>query len=437
MAIARSTARRRKSPSAGAAERTRGLGVHSNMSRLLAVVLPWLAVVSCVGPASQPQIFEDASACLAPADPGLPNEGSLAVLVDRAEIIAWVTVTKAERTYVGYRDRVGARRLTLRTVETLKGTSPGAEFVVDDGPCPMFVAREGESFVAFLTTWSYYGPGLRPIGLPVSALRATNARTLGQVVGAIRAIRPLDGDARDLFAKYGWKTTAVEGSNEFDLPPLAEFAVSREIFGAAPSVMRSLDRYVALSDDIGLDMRVAAGKHVELLSFWLDRKPEFAPGAPIGHVLIFERRIVAAWVRIIPQGGPFSARDRAGALASNGEPASFPPTNRFPSGINVTAAYGLSRAAGLSYKTGGGLAGEVNDVSRLRAFAAALDQTLPTTQAVWNRNGTPSTYYLHFTVGSSAVSFEYDSATGVLMSVADGFAVTPGPMFAALITALK
>jgi hypothetical protein len=55
---------------------------------------------------------------------------------------------------------------------------------------------------------------------------------------------------------------------------------------------------------------------------------------------------------------------------------------------------------------------------------------------VWNRNGTPTTYYLHFTVGSSAVSFEYDSATGVLASLADGFAVTPGPMFAALITAL-
>ena len=407
------------------------------MSRLLALALAGLSLVTCAGPGSQAPIFEDASACLAPADPGSPNEGSLAVIVDRAEIIASVTVTKAERTYSGYRDRVGARRLTLRTNEMLKGTSPGAEFVVDDGPCPMFVATEGESFVAFLTTWSYYGSGLRPIGLPVSAVRATNTRTLAQVVGAIRAIRPLDGEVRDLFAKYGWTTTAVEGSNEFDLPPLAEFGVSREIFGAAPSVMGSLDRYVALSADIGLDMRVAAGKRVELLSFWLDRKPEFAPGAPVGHVLIFERRIVAAWVRTVPQGGPFSARDRADALASNGDPAPFPPANRFPSGINITAAYGLSRAVGLSYKSSGPSAGDVNDLSRLRAFAAVLDHTLPTTQAVWNRNGTPTTYYLHFTVGSSAVSFEYDSANDVLMSVEDGFAVTPGPAFAALILALK
>jgi hypothetical protein len=108
-------------------------------------------------------------------------------------------------------------------------------------------------------------------------------------------------------------------------------------------------------------MRVAAGKRVELLSFGLDRTPEFAPGAPVGHVVIFERRIVAAWVRTIPQGGPFSARDRAGALVSNGDPAPFPPANRFPSGINITAAYELSRAVGLSYKSGGPSAGEVND----------------------------------------------------------------------------
>src|SRR5207247_9513331 len=122
--------------------------------------------------------------------------------------------------------------------------------------------------------------------------------------------------------------------------------------------------------------------------------------------------------------------------AANGDPAPVPPANRFPSGINITAAYGLSRAVGLSYKSGGPSAGEVNDLGRIRAFAAALDHSLPTTQAVWNRNGTPTTYYLHFTVGSSAVSFEYDSASGVLTSLADGFAVTPGPASATLIAAL-
>jgi hypothetical protein len=418
-----------------------GTGARSERSadvkRVLAAALAGLTLAAC-GVASPGGRVEDASACIPPASPGSAAEGSLPVLVDRAEIIATVTVTKAERTYAGYRDQMGARRLTLRTLETLKGTSPGAEFVVNDGPCPAIVGTEGESFVAFLATSGYYGPGLQPMGLPISALRPTGGRTLAQIVAAIRAVRPLDGDARALFAKFGWTAGAAEGASEFELPPLAEFRASREIIGAAPALMGPLDQHVAVSFDIGLDLRVAAGKRVELLSLALDRKAyEYVNGAATGHVLILDRRIVGAWVAVIPQGGPFSIRDRAGALASNGDPPSFPPKNRFAEGINVAAAYGLSRAAGLSYKTGGGRAGDVDDAARVRELAAALDRTLPTAQAVWNRDGTPTTYYLHFLLPSSHVSFVYDSATGVLISVNDGWAVTPGPVFAALIAALK
>jgi hypothetical protein len=391
---------------------------------------------ACGGALGQQPTFEDAAACLVPAAPGSPGEGSLAVLVDRAELIVSVTVTKAERTYAGYRDRVGARQLTLRTLETLKGAAPSTEFVVDDGPCPMLVASEGETFVAFLTNWTYWGPGLRPIGLPVSALRPTATRTLAQIVSAVRAIRPIDGDVRQLFATHGWAAGPIESSGEFDLPPLAEFAVSREISGASPALMGPLDRYVALASDVGLDMRTAAGKHVELLSFWLEGKTEYSQGAPTGHALILDRRIVAAWVRTIPQGGPFSLRDRAGALASNGDPAPFPPANRFPAGINVAKAYGLASATRIDYKSGGPSAGEVSDPARVREFAAALDATLATTQAKSDRNGTPTTYYLHFRVGSGYVSFEYDTATGVLTSMHDGFALTPGAAFAALVAAL-
>jgi hypothetical protein len=400
-----------------------------------------LVAATCLGACGggalgQQPTFEDASACLAPSAPGTPGEGSVSVLVDRAELIVSVTVTKAERTYAGYRDRVGARQLTLRTLETLKGTAPGAEFVVDDGPCPMLVASEGETFVAFLTNWTYWGPGLRPIGLPVSALRPTSTRTLAQIVSAVRAIRPIDGDVRALFARHGWTAGPIESSGEFDLPPLAEFAVSREISGAAPALMGSLDRYVALASDIGLDMRTAAGKHVALLSFWLEGKKEYSQGAPTGHALILDRSIVAAWVRTIPQGGPFSLRDRAGALASNGDGAPFPPANRFPGGINVASAYGLAKATSLAYKSGAGRNGDITDLARVREFAAALDTTLSTSQARSDRNGTPTTYYLHFRVGSGHVSFEYDSATGLLTSMYDGFAVMPSPAFAALVAAL-
>jgi hypothetical protein len=398
-----------------------------------------LLLGACVGVGSQqPQVFEDLAACLAPADPGSPAEGSLAVLVDRAELIASVQVVKAERTYSGYKDRVGARRLTLRTVEMLKGTAP-PEFVVDDGPCPMFVATEGESFVALLTATSGIGSGLRPIGLPVSALRATPTRTLAQIASDIRAIRPLDGDARALFGKYGWTVMSAEGSGEFDLPPLAEFPMAgREIRGAAPAIVGSLDRYATLSDDIGLDMRVAAGKHVERLSFWLDRKPpEYLEATRFGHALIFERRIVAAWITVIPQGGPFSLRDRAGVLASSGAPASFPPVNRFPNGVNIAKAYDLARATSLVYKTGGGGSGSITDAVRLRALADSLDESLATTQAVWDRNGTATTYYLHFDFGTSSVSLQYEASEGTLSVLADGYSVRPGPAFASLVSAIR
>jgi hypothetical protein len=409
------------------------------MRLTLAPLVVSVLLGACVGAGSQqPRTFEDLAACLAPADPGSAGEGSLAVLVDRAEVIASVRVTKAERTYSGYKDRVGARRLTLRTLDTLKGNAP-AEFVVDDGPCPMFVATEGESFVALLTATSGIGTGLRPIGLPVSALRATPTRMLAQLASDIRAIRPLDGDAHALFAKSGWTVTSAEGSGEFDLPPLAQFLMAgREIRGAAPAIMGSLDRYATVSDDIGLDMRVAAGRHVERLSFWLDRKPpEYAEATRFGHVLIFERRIVAAWITVIPQGGPFSVRDRTGVLASSGAPASFPPVNRFPNGVNIAAAYDLARATSVAYKTGAGQNGRVTDASRLRALANALDMALPTTQAIWDRNGTPTTYYLHFDFGASSVSLQYEASDGTLTVPADGYSVRPGPSFASLISAIR
>lgn len=409
------------------------------MRLTLASLVACILLGACVGGvgSQQPQIFEDLAACLAPADPGSAGEGSLAVLVDRAELIATVSVTKAERTYIGYKDRVGARRLTLRTLESLKGTAP-TEFVVDDGPCPMLVATEGETFVALLTATSGIGAGLKPIGLPASALRATSTRTLAQLASNIRAIRPLDGDARALFAKYGWTVTSAEGSGEFDLPPLAQFPMaSREIRGAVPAIMGSLDRYATLSDDVGLDMRVAAGQHVERLSFWLDRKPpEYAEATRFGHVLIFERRIVAAWITVFPQGGPFSVRDRTSVLASSGAPASFPPVNRFPNGVNVAQAYDLARAMSVAYKTGTGKNGRVADASRIRALADSLDTALPTTQAIWDRNGTPTTYYLHFDFGTSSVSLQYEASDGTLTVLADGYSVRPGASFASLISSI-
>src|SRR5713226_6122435 len=108
-----------------------------------------LTCASLLAAACSPPVFDSLAACLAPPDPASPAAGSLSALVARADVLVLVKVAKAERTYAGYHDRVGARRLTLDTVETAKGTAP-AQFVVNDGPCPMFAATQGESFVALL-----------------------------------------------------------------------------------------------------------------------------------------------------------------------------------------------------------------------------------------------------------------------------------------------
>src|SRR5256885_6621874 len=325
--------------------------------RVLAALLvcTWVIATAC----SSPPVFEDLSACLAPADPATTAAGTLPALVDRAGTIALVRVSRVERTYTGYHDGLGARRLTLATVETAKGTAPSS-FVVDDGPCPMFAASAGESFVALLEARPD-GSGLKPVGLPTSKLGATPARSLTQLMADIRAIRPLDGDARALFERYGWTVTATQDVSEFELPPASGFALAgREIRGAAPYITEPLDTYATLSDEVGLDLRVSAAKPVELLSFWLERKPpEYREGTPFGHVLISDRRIVGAWVTTFAQGGPFSVRDRAAALAAPSARPPFPPRTRFPNGVNVAKSYDLATARAIAFKTGAGGNGTV------------------------------------------------------------------------------
>jgi hypothetical protein len=255
----------------------------------------------------------------------------------------------------------------------------------------------------------------------------------------IAAVRPLDGDARQLFEHNGWTVTAKRDFSEFDLPALSEFGLAgREIRGAAPAISEPFERYATLSAEVGLDLRASAGSRAELLSFWLERKPpEFAEGTPFGHVLIAGRRLVGAWVTVIPEGGPFSLRDRATALAAPNLRRSFPPMNRVPNGINVARAYDLGTTRTISFKTGAGGNGEITDTARIRAFVQALDVTMPTTQAIGDISSPPTRYYLHFDSGTTAFSAEYDSQTGLLTVATDGFAVKPGPEFASLVGDLR
>lgn len=397
-----------------------------------------IAVALGASCSSAEPVFDIGPLCLTPAPPGSPGEASLAALVDRADVIVRATVQRTEPTKVpGHYDRQGARLVTLRTVQVAKGTAP-TEVVVLDGPCPSLMTTQGESLVAFLET-APAGQGLRPVGLPTSALRATPGRSLEQLMAEIGAIRTLDGDARAIFERHGWTVTWKRDVREFDLPRLSEFALAgRQIRGAEPDVREPFERYVALSSDVGLDPRPYAGQRAELLTFWLERRPpELAQGTPFGHVLIAQRRLVGAWVTVSPERGPFSVRDRAGALAASTARRSFPPPNRAPGGIDIALAYDLAKTRTIAFKTGGGGNGEITDPARIRAFVDALSGTVPTTQAVSDTSSRPTAYYLHFGSGDGYVSLVYDSQDGLLTIARDGLAVRPDPRFAALIAELR
>jgi uncharacterized protein DUF4830 len=406
----------------------------STMKLVRAMVIALLVATAC-SPAGWADV-----ACLVPASPGSPGEASIPSLVDRADVIVLASVVRTEPTNMpGNYDNQGARRVTLRTIQSAKAGSP-PEFAVVDGPCPMLVATQGESLIAFLEI-DPGGAGLRPIGLPTSALRATANRTLPQLMAEIRATRPLDGDARAIFERNGWTVTAKQDISEFDLPRLSEFGLAgrqiRAASGAMPPLTEPFERYAVLSGDVGLDPRPYAGRRVELLTFWLERKPpEYAEGTPFGHVLIAERHLVGAWVTTFAEGGPFSVRDRAAALAAPIPRRSFPPVNRAPDGINIAQAYDLAATRTIYFKTGAGGNGEITDPARIRAFVDALNTTLATRQASWDPNPPPTTSYLHFDSGTGFFSVMYDSQEDVLTVAADGFTVKPGPDFAALVAGL-
>lgn len=406
--------------------------------RLAGLAVAALLITSGCSSMSHDGFANGGVACLGPAAPGSEADLSIPALVDRSDVIALVNVLKVEPTRTaGNYDDQGARRVTLRTVQAAKGAAP-AEFPVLDGPCPMLLARQGEALVVFLEPVPG-GAGLKPIGFPVAALRATEGRPLAQLMTEIGAVRPLDGEARSLFERYGWTVTATRGVAELDVPRRSEFGLAGgQLRGAAAELREPFERYALLSDDVGLDLRAHAGGRAELLTFWLEHQPpEFTAGTAFGQVLIADRRLVGAWVNVFPERGVFSVRDRARALAAPDVRPSYPPANRAMGEINIAKTYDLPATRSIAFKTGVGGNGELTDPQRIRAFVDALDQTLPTKQAVREPLTGPTAYFLHFVSGSRTVSVEYDARSGTLAVTADGFSVEPGQRFAALIVELR
>lgn len=406
--------------------------------RLIGLALAGLVVAAACSSSSTDGFANAGIACSKPAAPGSEADLSIPALVDRSDVIALVSVLKVEPTRTaGNYDDQGARRVTLRTVQTAKGAVP-AEFSVLDGPCPMLLASQGESLIVLLEPVPG-GVGLKPIGFPIAAIRATEGRPLARLMTEITAVRPLDGEARSLFERYGWTVTAKRSVAEFDVPRRSEFGLAGgQIRGAAAELREPFERYARLSDEVGLDVRAHAGERAELLTFWLEHQPpEFTAGTAFGQVLIADRRLVGAWVSVFPDRGVFSVRDRARALAAPDVRPPYPPANRATDSINIAKTYDLAATRTIAFKTGAGGNGEVSDPVRIRAFVDALDLTLPTKQAVREPLNGPTAYYLHFVSGSRIVSVEYDARSGTLALTADGFSVEPGQRFAALISELQ
>jgi Domain of unknown function (DUF4830) len=410
------------------------------------------ALAVLVGACAQPagDFAQNAAACLAPS--GDPSAASLPALVDRADIIVLASVVRIETPPVpsgAVRDMPlyiaggeGGQRLTLRGTETVKGSVP-SEFVVFDGPCPLIAATSGESLVLFLDDLAEPDGTLRPIGLPVSALRATPDRSIAQLVSALRGIRALDGDARALFERHGWKVSGKHGVDELAVPTSAEFGLAgREHRTMSVRLAEPFEHYSTLSAKVGLDPRPHAGKPAEILTFFLESKRgEFAQGAALGHVLIAERRIVGAWVSVFPELGTFALTDRAAALAlaapSSAQVRPTVPPNRVPQGVNIARAYDLASARSIAFKTGAGEGGEVSDAAKIRAFASALDETVSTVQAPLDDTQPRTRYWFSVSFPTRSLLLQYDTSDGMITVHLDGFSAKAPAAFAALVEDLR
>jgi hypothetical protein len=414
--------------------------------RLAVAVLALLGVFvgGCVQGSAGPSA-RDIAACLATSSD--PSAISLPALVDRADIIVLASVVRIDTPPAPsgvVRDMpliVGdGQRLTLRATDAVKG-SVASEFTVNDGPCPLVAAKSGESFVLFLDGVAEPDGSLRPIGLPVSVLRATPDRSLAQLVVALRATTALDGDARALFQRYGWNVNGKHAVDELSLPSAAEFALAgREHRTTGMHLTEPFEYYAALSAKVGLDPRPYAGKPAEILTFFLDgKRGEFAHGSALGHALIAERRIVGAWVSVFPELGSFAVTDRAAVLAL---PASAParptvPPNRMPQGVNIARSYDLAGARSIAFKTGAGGGGEITDPAKIRAFADALDETLSTAQAPRDDTQPATRYWFHVDFPARYLSLQYDASDGMITVYLDGFSAKAPAGFAAFVASLR
>ena len=374
---------------------------------------------------------------------------SLPPMVDRAPIIVRGIVTR-----IGTHDEEYGtmRTIVLRRTDVLKGSAP-AEIAVIESPCPMYDAREGDEWIAFLQPFfsprtprdagiyvSLGGPqavfAVRggivaksgPLDLPQSVVGAYEGKSGSSLLADIRAVRPLDGDAAALFSRFGWTTRGNWRVSEVTLPTAAGMEDVGMLAPNTPSkVPQNFAELAAVSADAGLDFRLSGGKPGELLDLLLERDWDGTGRfPPLGTVLIVDRRIVGAWVHISPQGDLYSLRQRVEALAAppHDPPTPTPIPNRFPQGVNIARDHGLGVASTLSVKSPLG-GGRTEDRAIIKPIVDALDVTLPTFAVPGPTSGTPT--ILLIWAEDRFLTLEYWPESDLLVNRAFGYAVHPPP----------
>jgi len=425
------------------------------MARLasLAAALALCVTVACTSPT-----FTNLAASLdtCRSEPGMSWQ-SLPPMVDRAAVIARGTVTR-----LGSIDIAGTsvRTIALRPAEVLKGTA-GAEVTILEYRCRFFDVHEGDEWIVFLSQYATaFSPPYVPVQtaalagmyvtlggaestfavrsgtiakagsldeMPAQVVRAYEGKPGTQLLNDIRAIRPVDGDVRDLFARFGWAPRATIYAGELTLPPAIGFQNMGMLAPGTPTkVPHNFDEFASVSAEAGLDFRQYASKPGELIQILLEHDWDGAGRfPPLGHAVLVDRHIVGAWVHIAPQGDlyPITQRDAAIAAPPHDPPAPTPIPNRFPQGVNMTRDHGLGQTTSLAVKTPVLTGGQTQDLAVIRPIVEALDVTLPTQAVPVPTSGQPMSILIW--AADRYFSLEYWADLDLLVNRSFGYAVHP------------
>jgi hypothetical protein len=432
--------------------------------RQVAALLVW----ACIAGACAERVFTNAAADLNACHPS-PTFGwsALAPMVDRATLVVRGEVVRIDNLTI---DHASVRSVVVRPAELLKGSAAG-DVVIVEHRCPFFDVAVGDEWIAFLAPYSaaavWPSPARAPalgtyltLGGPeavftvrggrvtpsgstkdmvAEVLRQYSGRPAAQLIADIRAIRPIDGDVRAFFARFGWAPRETLYVGPLTLPPRIGFQnMGLGAPGPGPKVMHTFDQLAAVSREGGLDMLPYADRPGELVQILLERDWDGVDRyPPVAHAILVDRRIVGAWVLVLPQGDLYMPAQRAEAVAA---PPRDPPTptpipNRFPRGVNLARDHALATTSTLSVKGPTLEGGTTHDRAVIAPIVEAFDVLVPTDDIP--ATGPQTAWVLLMWADDRFYTFEYWEDADLLVNRAYGYAAHPPARAIALLKAVR